>query len=76
MPVSKMASRSARGVLALSSAARFGNTPGYSTGSRAASSGCATYWANCLSWSGGWVFQKSLLPSAMIDLVDQRVAQP
>jgi len=42
IPVSRMASRSARGLADLTSAARLGNTPGYSTGSRAARPGWVT----------------------------------
>src|ERR1700733_12610000 len=36
------------------------------TGNRPASSGLATNCANCLSWDGCWVFQKSFLPSGTI----------
>ena len=52
-----MATRSAR---SLSSAARFGNTPGYSTGSSFASSGRSTYWRKSLSRSGAVRFHSSL----------------
>ena len=62
MPVSRIASRSARSTSV--SAARFGNTPGYSTGSSFASSGRATYLANSESRCGGSAFQQSLRPSA------------
>ena len=41
MPVCRIATRSARSA---SSAARLGNTSGYSTGSSVASSGRARYW--------------------------------
>ena len=42
IPVSRIASRSARGFAAETSAARLGNTPGYRTGSRPASPGAVT----------------------------------
>src|SRR3984885_9580992 len=59
MPVSRIATRSAR---AFVYAARFGNTPGYSTGSSVASSGCCTPAANRLSADGGSEFHSSLNP--------------
>ena len=42
MPVSRMASRSARALPAATSAARFGNTPGYRVGSSADRPGWVT----------------------------------
>ena len=62
MPVSRIASRSARGLPVAFSAARCGNTPGYRTGSSLASSGWATYLANCLSHCGACRFQRSFAP--------------
>src|ERR1035438_3392964 len=66
MPVSRIASRSVRAVPALSSAARLGNTPGYRTGSSPASSGWATYCANCLSDEGGSEFHRSFWPIGLM----------
>ena len=56
MPVSRIAARSARGFVYL---ARFGNTPGYSTGSRPASSGLVTFAAYLLSPDGASEFHSS-----------------
>jgi hypothetical protein len=57
MPVSRIATRSARSGEPALYAARFGNTLGYSTGRSRASSGFEKYDVNCLSNSGGVVFQ-------------------
>ena len=57
--MSRMATRSARAAL---SPARLGKTPGYSTGSSPASSGCWTYLRNCLSSDAGSEFQRSFSP--------------
>ena len=65
MPVSRIASRSARGLPDLTSASRLGNTPGYRTGSSPARPGAVTYPANCLSSAGGSEFHRSFLPSGM-----------
>src|ERR1700689_4846209 len=66
MPVSRIASRSARGLPDLTSAARLGNTPGYRAGSSAARPGLVTYSANSLSPDGGSEFHWFFLPSGLI----------
>ncbi len=74
MPVSRMASRSARGVPDLLSTSRFGKTPGNRPGSSRATSGFATNLANRLSPSGGWVFQKSLRPMGTMTSLNSGMA--
>ena len=76
IPVSRIASRSARGFFAASSAARCGNTPGYRTGSSPASSGWVTYCGEPLVVGGRQRVPPVLLPERDQDLVEQRVAQP
>ena len=63
IPVCRIASRSARSA---SRAARLGNTPGYSTGSRVASSGRTTYLLNWASSLGRVRFHESFSGSGMI----------
>ena len=63
IPVMRIARRSARSLVYF---ARFGKTPGYRTGSSPASSGLATYLANCLSSWGGVAFQASFLAIGVI----------
>ena len=57
MPVSRIASRSARSA---SRRREVREDAGYSTGSNVASSGRATYWANSESASGPRAFHRSL----------------
>ncbi len=59
IPVSRIASRSARGLPEALSAARLGKTPGYRTGRSWDSSGAETSPANCLSLTGAWELKKS-----------------
>ena len=73
MPVSRIATRSARAAV---SPARFGNTPGYSTGSRPANSGCWTSARNCTVIRRGERIPIVLLAHRHDDLVDQWVPQP
>src|ERR1700689_735675 len=66
MPVSRIASRSARGLPDATSAARLGNTPGYRSGSSAARPGWVTDSAHSLSSDGGRGFHRSFLPLGLI----------
>ena len=72
--MSRIATRSARGLL---SAARFGNTLGYRTGSSFASSGLLDVARRtACRRPDRSAFQRSFSPSGTIDLVEQRVAEP
>src|SRR3954470_9135783 len=59
-PVSNTAARSSRDLPDLLRASRLGKAPGYSTGSRPASSGLVTNWAKFLSSDGCERFHSSL----------------
>ena len=74
IPVSRIATRSARSCSSRC-AARFGNTPGYRSGSSVPSSGLLTYWAKSASWSGWRAVPLVLAGDRNDHLVEQRVAE-